>query len=76
MLVARRAKHPLKELERVIREAEHKRWRVEKRPRGDFKLKCPCRAQHQKTIKINPSSPLYEQELRRQLSRSTCWDGC
>jgi hypothetical protein len=73
VLSAGRTRHPFKKLELLVREAGDKGWRVERRARGDFKMKCPCRAQHMKTVEINPSSPLYEQELRRYLARSTCW---
>lgn len=69
-----RPRHPIKELEAVLREAESKGWRVEKRPNRYFKLKCSCKALHIKTVKLSPSNPYYEQQLRNQLSRSTCWD--
>ena len=68
-----RPKHPDKDLERLLREAERKRWRVEKRPNRYFKMKCPCDALHIKTVKLSPSNPYYEQQLRNQLRRTTCW---
>lgn len=70
-----RPKHPKKELEQVLREAEAKGWRVEKRPNRYFKMKCPCDKAHIKTVKVSPSNPYYEKQLRAQLSRVTCWDG-
>jgi RNase adaptor protein for sRNA GlmZ degradation len=69
-----RPKHPKKELEKVLREAENKGWRVDKRPNSYFKMKCPCDLQHIKTVRISPSNPYYEKQLRAELSRKTCWD--
>jgi hypothetical protein len=69
-----RPKHQSKELEQVLREAEAKGWRVEKRPKSYFKMKCPCDKAHIKTVKLTPSNPYYEKQLRAQLSRATCWD--
>lgn len=69
-----RPKHPIKELERILREAEAKGWLVEKRPNRYFKMKCPCEGRHIKTVKLSPSNPYYERQLRGQLSRATCWD--
>jgi hypothetical protein len=59
-----RPKHQNKELERVLREAEEKGWRVEKRPNRYFKMKCPCDQQHMKAVKLSPSNPYYEKQLR------------
>ncbi|TDH54158.1 ABC transporter ATP-binding protein [Mycobacterium eburneum] len=69
-----RPKHPKKELERVLREAEAKDWRIEKRPNGYFKMKCPCEQMHIKTVRISPSNPYYENQLRAQLLPATCWE--
>ncbi len=70
----KRPKHPKKELEAVLREAEAQNWRVSKRPNRYFKVKCPCDDLHIKTVKLSPSNPYYEKQLRSELSRSTCWD--
>lgn len=69
-----RPKHPKPSLERVLREAEAKGWRVTKRPNRYFKMKCPCDLRHIKTVKLSPSNPYYERQLRGELSRKTCWD--
>jgi hypothetical protein len=68
-----RPRHPVKELEAVLREAEGKRWRVTKRNRY-FILWCPCPQKHMKTVHLSPSSPRYEINLRSKLSSRTCWD--
>lgn len=69
-----RPKHPNKDLEKLLREAEDKGWRIEKRPNRYFKMKCPCDKLHIKTVKLTPSNPYYELHLRGQLKRATCWD--
>jgi hypothetical protein len=51
-----RPKHPEPSLERVLREAEAKGWRVTKRPNRYFKMKCPCDLRHIKTVKLSPSN--------------------
>ena len=68
-----RPKHPDKELEKLLVAAELQGWRIEKRPRAYFKMKCPCSERHIKTVRLSPSNPNYAQELVRQLKRATCW---
>jgi hypothetical protein len=74
-VVATRPRHPVKELEAVLREAEEKKpkWRVTKRKRY-FTLWCPCAAKHKKTVHLSPSDPNYETRLRSYLKSRTCWD--
>ncbi len=67
-----RSKHPVKELEALLREAEGRHWRVERGGRY-FKMYCPC-GQHKKTVHLSPSDPNYERNCRSQLNRATCWD--
>lgn len=71
--VARRPRHPDKDLEAVLRSAEKQDWTVTKRPRGYFKMKCPCDEGHAKTVHLSPSNPKYHLQLVNQLKRSTCW---
>lgn len=68
-----RPRHPVKELEAVLREAEEKQRRVTKRNRY-FMLWCPCDGKHKKTVHLSPSDPRYEVNLRSYLSSRTCWD--
>lgn len=70
----RRLKHPRKDLERVLREAETQPvpWRVT-RGNGYFIMWCGCPAKHKKTVRLTPSDPNYERNLRGWLRRSTCW---
>jgi hypothetical protein len=68
-----RPKHPIKELETVLKEAEAKGWRVEKGKKY-FKIWCPKRCgKHWKTVKLTPSGGTYLQNLIGQLQRATCW---
>lgn len=71
----RRPRHPRKDLERVLRDAETQpggAWRVE-RGKGYYKMWCPCPGKHKKTVTLTPSDPNYEKNLRGWLRRSTCW---
>jgi len=68
-----RPKHPDKDLEAVLQEAEGKDWRVEKGKKY-FKMLCPKQCKCWKTVKLTPSDPNYLRNLLGQLSRATCWD--
>ena len=67
-----RPRHPRKELEAVIREAERRGWRAS-RSRLYYVMLCPCGA-HRKSVHLTPSDPGYERNLRGWLRRATCWD--
>jgi hypothetical protein len=68
-----RPRHPIKELEAVLKEAEEKGWRVEKGKKY-FKMWCPASCgRHWKTVKLTPSGGDYLRNLIGQLNRSTCW---
>lgn len=72
----KRPRHPDKDLERVLREAESQRngpWRVD-RGKGYYRMWCPCPAKHKKTVRLTPSDPRYERNLRAWLRRETCWE--
>lgn len=70
--MAGRPRHPRKELEALLREAEAKGWRVVK-PGKYFKMYCPCIDKHLETVHLTPSDPNYERNLRGLLGRETCW---
>jgi hypothetical protein len=72
--VSGRSRHPVKELEAVLRDAESRRWRVTKTKTGYFKLWCPCSGRHMKTVHLTPSDPNYERNVRKWLGRQPCWD--
>lgn len=67
-----RRKHQDKTLEALLAEAERKGWRVEKNPRGYYRLRCPCK-NHQTWVHLTPSNPRYAQERRRFLEGTGCW---
>jgi len=69
-----RSSHPVKELEAVLKAAEAKNWRITRRPRGYWKMYCPCKDLHIKTVKHSPSNPHYHTELIKELKRKTCWE--
>ena len=71
--MADRPKHPRKELETIIREAEARGWGVTK-GKGYFRMLCPC-GQHKKWVALTPSDPRYGTNLGKWLARQSCWEG-
>jgi hypothetical protein len=67
-----RPRHKIKELEALLKEAEGKAWKVTKGKKY-FKMWCPCKKMHRKTVHLSPSDPNYERNLRGELRRGTCW---
>lgn len=68
-----RPKHPDKHTEaEVLRAAERQGWRITKRPRGYFKMYCPCAEKHMKTVHLTPGRA-YLRDLKGELRRKTCW---
>lgn len=72
-MILGRPKHPIKELEALLREAEAKGWRVTK-GRKYYALWCSCPGKHWKTVHLTPSDINYERHLRGKLKRDTCWE--
>lgn len=68
----RRPRHPRKELEELLRNAERRGWKVSK-GRKYFKMKCPCGI-HIKTVHLTPSDPRYLRNTLSLLARETCWE--
>jgi hypothetical protein len=68
-----RPRHPDKDLEAVLSNAERQGWRVTKRPNSYFKIYCPCADKHLKTVHLSPSSSNYLRNLLGELKRKTCW---
>lgn len=67
-------KHQDKELRAVIKEAERKGWTVA-RGKKYYKLRCSCgNPTHQKTVRLTPSNPNYEKNLRGWFKRTGCWE--
>lgn len=67
-----RPRHPRKELEAILRQAEEKGWRVEK-GKGYYKMKCPCPLKHLKSCRLTPSNANYARRLLEELGRM-CWE--
>jgi hypothetical protein len=70
-----RPKHPRRELEAVLKEAEAKGWRVVQGGDQQFKMYCPNPCRCIKTVRRTPSGSRYEKNLRMQLRARTCWGG-
>ena len=71
---ASRPKHPRRDLEFLLREAERQGWRISGGGNKYFKIKCPCAEKHLKIVHLIPSEN-YSKNLRRWLARRTCWEG-
>lgn len=68
-----RPKHPVKELEAVLSEAERKKWTVT-RGKKYYMMRCGGgHRDHQKTVRLTPSDPNYPKNLLGWLKRSGCW---
>lgn len=67
-----RPRHPNKELERLLTEAEAKGWRIAKGKRY-YRMRCPC-GSHQTWIHLTPSDPNHERNKRAWLARTGCWE--
>ncbi len=70
---AKRPKHQRKDLEKVLQQAEARRWRVEKSGGGYFKLLCPCADKHMCWVALTPSNPNYAKDKLAWLKRQNCW---
>jgi len=69
--VGDRPKHPKKDIEALMREAEDRGW-VFERGNGYYKGKCGCEGKHIKTIHLSPSNPRYVLNAQKWFER-TCW---
>jgi hypothetical protein len=69
-----RPRHPDKEIEAVLEEAEEHGWRV-KKPKGAayYKALCPCGRHAKWSIHATPSTPDYAKNLRAWFHRQECW---
>jgi hypothetical protein len=68
-----RPKHPVKELEAGLKEAEELQgWRVDGGGRTYFRLRCPC-GKHMRWVHLTPSGGSYLRDLLGWLRRTGCW---
>lgn len=68
---ASRPRHPEKDLEATLREAERKGWKVTKGKKY-YRMRCACGI-HQRTVHVSPSDPNYRRSLVGWLNRTGCW---
>lgn len=61
----------MKEIEAVIRAAEKRGWRVERRTY--YMVWCRCAERHKKVVHLTPSDPRYVRNLRAWFARQSCW---
>lgn len=67
-----RPRHPVKELEAVLRAAEEQGWRVQKRKKY-FRMFCPAECLCMRSVHLTPSSNTYLKNLQMWLRRCPCW---
>ena len=67
-----RPRHPVKELETVLKEAEEQGWRVDGGGNTYFRLRCPC-GKHMRWVHLTPSGTNYVRDLLGWLRRTGCW---
>lgn len=67
-----RPRHPIKELEAVLRAGEAQGWRVTKGS-AYYRMFCPCPDKHYKWVHLTPSSSRYLLKLKGYLKTATCW---
>ncbi len=67
-----RQKHPRKDFEALLREAEERSWRVD-RNKGYYKVLCPCPEKHWVSVVLTPSSGRTLMNTRKTLERCSCW---
>lgn len=68
-----RPRHPSKDLEQLLKEAETRGWRVEKKSKY-FKALCPCPAKCMETVHVTPSDPNYVRNKRNKMSKCELWE--
>ena len=71
MKVSRR-RHPNKDIEIVLVDAEAHGWTVTPGPKY-WKLFCTCPGKHKKWVHLTPSNPNYVNNLASWLRRQPCW---
>ena len=69
---AMRPRHPDKELEAVLRQAESRGWRIEKGA-NYFSARCRCPLRHQRWVHLTPSGAGYRKNLAAWFNRQECW---
>lgn len=69
-----RPRHPNKELETLIRDAESQGWTVTKK-RKYYRARCPCPMKCSEMIHLSPSDPNYGINKRKKLSKCEAWEG-
>lgn len=67
-----RPRHPNKDLEQLLRDAERADWRIKKGGKY-YMCRCPCPDQHMEHIHLTPSDPNYEKNKRKKMSKCTAW---
>jgi hypothetical protein len=67
-----RPKHPVKELEALLKDVENQDWRVDKKQRY-FRIRCSSDCKCMRWVHLTPSSGTYEKDIRAWLKRRPCW---
>lgn len=70
--VRRRPRHPVKEFERLLRDAEERGWRI-KRHKGYFRALCPEPCECSRSVALTPSGSRTLLNTRKKLERCVGW---
>jgi hypothetical protein len=67
-----RHRHPKKDIELVLVEAEAHGWRIDPSGKKYWKAYCGCSQKHFHTIHLSPGA-YYANHLRQWFRRQSCW---
>ncbi len=67
-----RPRHPRKELEQLLRDAEARDWRVDKKKRY-YRCLCPC-GDCMESVHLTPSDPNYPVNKRNKMEKCPEWE--
>lgn len=70
--MAPRQRHPNKDLERLLQDAEDRNWRITK-GNGYYMAWCPCPDKHKATVHLTPRRD-YPKNRRRLFEKFPCWE--
>lgn len=69
-----RPRHNRPEYEKLLKEAEKRRWRVEGGGSRHFKIKCPNPCKCMTIVSTTPRRGQTMRTLTAQMARATCWE--
>lgn len=71
--MADRQRHTDKDIETLLKEAEGRGWRIDRR-KGYFKCYCPCAEKEFVSVALTPSGHRFLANKRAEFRRKGCWE--